>query len=208
MPTTLVGPSSAASCRVRWISAAFGHVVDAEAELGPHAADRSDVDDHARRLVERTLATPAWDQNSGPAQVDVERLVVRARVDVERGAEVRVGGGVVDEDVEPAEVLERGVDAGRGRVEVAGVGGEDGRLAVDLGRCRLELVLLAAAQHHLRAGRGEPGGDRLADALRRARDERDLALEGDLHRPDGNACLARARLAASSSGSAVRGQAA
>ena len=114
-------------------------------------------------------------------EVDLERLVVAAGVDAERGAEVRVGRRIVDQDVEAAEPFDGGGDGPLARVVVAGVAGEDVDLAGHLGRGGLELILLAAVEHHLRAGRRERRRDRLADALRCAADECDLAVESDLH---------------------------
>ena len=70
-----------------------------------------------------------WHQNTGPRTLTSNVLSKRAGVDAERGAEVRVGGGVVDEDVEAAEALDGRGHAGVGGVDVAGVGGEDGDVA-------------------------------------------------------------------------------
>ena len=79
-----------------------------------------------------------------------------AGLDAERGAVVRVRRGVVDEDVETAETLDRGGDAGVRRVDVAGVRGEHRGVAADLGGRSLELVDLARRQHHAGAGVGQP----------------------------------------------------
>ena len=81
--------------------------------------------------------------DEGAPHVDLERLVVAGEVDVDGPPEVRVCRCVVDEDVEGAEALEGGVDAGLGLVGLAGVGGEHVDVAVDLGRRLLELLLLA-----------------------------------------------------------------
>ena len=130
----------------------LGDVVDAEPELRAQAADRGDVHDHARLVLERLVPRHLRPEQR-PAQVDLERLVVAGLVDAEREAVVRVGAGVVDEDVEPAEALDRRVDARHRVLGLAGVGGEHLDVAADLGGGRLEPVDLAAAQHHLGARR-------------------------------------------------------
>ena len=157
----------------------LGHVVDAEAELGAQPPTEAML-----------MITPGWSLNAcshacwrpeqRPAQVDLERLVVARLVDPERGPVVRVGAGVVDEDVEAAEALDRGVDARHGVASsspalaakhVAVVAASISAAAASSWSC-LRLLSITLAP-----GVGEPRGDRLADALRRPGDERDLAVE-------------------------------
>ena len=85
-------------------------------------------------------------------EVDLERLVVAAGIDAERRPEVRVGRRVVDQDVEPAEPFDRRRDRPLAGIVVAGVAGEHVDLTGHLGRRGLELILLAAVEHHLGAG--------------------------------------------------------
>ena len=114
--------------------------------------------------------------------VHLERLVVAALVDLHDRARVRVRRGVVDEDVEPAEPLDRRVDALIGCLDVAGVGR------------RRRACLRRWSRPPRRAGRAcattsitfAPDSaklcrDREADALRCAGDECDLAFEAHLH---------------------------
>ncbi len=185
MPTTRVGPSSLASWRVRWINAAF----DTLYTPNPNSARRPPTDAMLTmtpgRCLEGQLPRLLRPEQRS-AEVDLERLVELRRGDVERGAEVRVGGRVVDEDVEAAEAGDRRLDARPPGLEVAAVR----RVHVDRSRParsadlvggRVEHVPLARADHHRRAGRDERGGDRLTDATGAPGDERDLAVERDLH---------------------------
>src|SRR5581483_3516693 len=158
----------------------LGGVVDTDEAAVVHPADGGDVDDVAAVLL-HVAAVGELGPHQQAAQVDLEGLVVAGQVDVDGLAEVRVGGGVVDEDVEGPEALERGVDRGLGLVGLAGVGGDHVDLAVDLGGRLLQLVLLARGQHHLGAGFGHRLGDGEADALGGTGDKGCLAVESQVH---------------------------
>ena len=144
---------------------------------GDGRRDGGDVDDRA------AVAGRAVGAHRPQAVLDAER---RAEdVDLEHPSEV-VGLGVddqagdldarvVDEDVEPAELLDRGRDRGLparlvGDVEVRG-------LTADALRGLRGQVVLEVADHHLRAGRGERLRHPGAEAVRAAGDERLPALE-------------------------------
>ncbi len=58
-------------------------------------------------VLERVLPRGLTPEQRG-LEVDLERLVVAPGIDAERGAEVRVGRRVVDQDVQPAEPFDRG----------------------------------------------------------------------------------------------------
>ena len=155
-------------------------VVDAKGSLGAQAADRGDVDDHARLVAQRLLPRRlAPEQRT--AQVDLKGLVESTSVNAQRRPVVGVGRRVVDEDVEPAEPLDRCRDTRLCGVDVAGVGSEDCCLATDLGGSDLQLILLARTQHYLGAGVGKRTGNRSADAFGCARDQCDLAVQRNLH---------------------------
>ena len=89
---------------------------------------------------------------------------------------MRVGGGVVDQDVEAPEALQRGVDQALEVVRPAGVRGDGcggaGMGVVDALRLRVEVGLFAAREDHFRAAIGERVGDRAADAAAGAGDYR------------------------------------
>ncbi len=108
-------------CRLR-------DVVHPEAELGTHAAHGGDVDDDAGIDSFIHLRYTSWHQNSGPLRLTSNVLSYLRLVDLECRPVVRIRRSIVDEDVDPPESLERGVDARGRRLEVAGVGGEHGRL--------------------------------------------------------------------------------
>ena len=155
----------------------LGEVVDAEATtVGSQTADRRDVDDRARPILECVLPRGLAPPHRG-FEIDLEGLVVSTLVDIEQAPVVRVGGGVVDQDVEAAETFDRGAHGPLPGIEVAGVCREDLDLAVHVGSRSVQLILLAAVDHHLGARCGERRCDRLSDALRGAGDQRDLAVE-------------------------------
>ncbi len=177
MPTTRVGPSSDGQLAGHVDQCGFGEVVDPQpTAVGPQSPDRSDVDDRARPILERLLPGRLGPQQRS-LEVDLERLVVTSLVDVECPAVVRVRGGVVDEDVEPTEPFDRGADGTLAGIGVTGIRGEDLDVAGHLGASSLELILLATVDHHLRARRCQRCRDRLADALRGAGDQRNLAVQ-------------------------------
>ena len=108
-------------------------------------------------------------------------------VDVEHRLELLVGhlvrdavprvAGVVDEDVDLAEGVDRLLDdlvAGAGLGQVAGDGD---RLALDLAGRLLGDVAVDVVDRHLRAFGGEQLGRRAADAASRAGDDRGLAVK-------------------------------
>ena len=155
----------------------LGEVVDAEpAAVGAQSSDRRDVDDGARAFLERLLPRCLAPQQRR-FQVDLERLVVASLVDVERAAVVRIGGGVVDEDVEAAEAFDRGAHRPLAGVGIAGIGCEDLHVAGHLRPRRFELFLLSTVDHHLGARGGQRRCDRLANALRGTSDQCDLAVQ-------------------------------
>jgi hypothetical protein len=159
----------------------LGEVVDAERpRVGTQTSDGGDVDDDARAFAERLLVRGAAPEDRR-FQVDLEGLVVARFVDAERRPVVGVRRRVVDEDVERAEPLERGVDDTLPRSIVAGVRGADLDLAAHLGGGGFEPLLLAAVDHHLCTRCCELGSDRPADPPRGTCDERDLAIQRDVH---------------------------
>ncbi len=98
------------------------------------------------------------------------------------GAEIGVGRGVADEDVDLAEAGDGGVDEVLQAGLVGDVGGDDdgGGAAhggVDFGGGGFAGIGLATADDHIGAVFGHAVGDRLADAARGAGDEGGLAGE-------------------------------
>src|SRR5439155_1659941 len=122
-------------------------------------------------------------------------LLEGAELDAHERSEVRIDGGIVDEDVEATEALDTRADARLGLIGLARVCRERRDIAVHGGSGSFELVLLARRDHHLRTSCCELGGDRLADALRRAGHERDSSVEADVHVADSTTSAATARRA-------------
>ena len=95
------------------------------------------------------------------------------------------GAGVVDQDVEPAEMRDRAVDERLGVLRLGQIGGDrQGFLAgalLDRGRGVVEPLLVARADRHLAALARQGLGDRPADADAAPRDRRDLAVQLKIH---------------------------
>ena len=115
-------------------------------------------------------------------------------VDLEETAPVFIGNieepfrlenpGIVDEDIDFRQRGQQGLAAG-GRGDIGGD-------AADLGSgygfshasCSgVDFGLAAAVDHHACAGRSKASGDRIADARRRARDQRGFSRKVDFHVP-------------------------
>ena len=95
------------------------------------------------------------------------------------------GAGIVDENVEPAELALDLFDQFCRRVLAAQVDHRDGGAAALLadGGCDLvERLLVAAGQHHVAAFGRQRQRDAAADAAARSGHQRDLALQSQLHR--------------------------
>jgi len=113
-------------------------------------------------------------------EVGIQDLIPLSLVGGEDGAEVGVGGSVVDGDVHPTEALHRPLDHRLHLVGVPHVGLDRQRLPAcgpDLLGHLLYVLQLPAAHRHLRASLGKPEGDGPPDAARRAGDDGDLSSE-------------------------------
>ena len=114
------------------------------------------------------------------ADIDVDHPV--PLVDLERRQRgERHHAGVVDEDVDGAELRFGEVRKGRHVVEAGDVEGADTDLAaaaLDVLRDALEPIGSARPQHHAGAVRRKDPRGPLADAARRPGDEHDLVVQG------------------------------
>ena len=114
--------------------------------------------------------------------VDVEDLRETRVVLLQDGAERRVRTGVVDKDVDAAELGEREVDTRQRRTLIAGVCGEaDGAIGVQRGRCGIRGVLPATCQDHSSARIVQRARNREADAPRRTRHNRGTTSQLSSH---------------------------
>ena len=106
----------------------LGHVVPTDPALDGDPADGGDVEDDAA-----VIGHPRPPGRLGPLQVaglvDPDRLVGPPPVDLDDRSVVRIGGGVVDQDVDPAEPVDGRRHTGLGLLGVAGVGHGPGHLA-------------------------------------------------------------------------------
>ncbi|MNV92527.1 hypothetical protein D3C71_1871390 [compost metagenome] len=92
-----------------------------------------------------------------------------------RQAAVRVLAGVIDQDVQPAEARQRGVDRALDLTVLADVGLAEQRPPVQFLGNRLARLGVAPHQHHVDARRGQAARDIGAQALRAARHDGRLA---------------------------------
>ena len=119
--------------------------------------------------------------------VHLEGLLGPDHVDVDHRPEVRVGACVVDQDVDPAEAGHRLGHTRLGVFGVPDVAGYPGHALLrdtlcDQARGRRGQILgRTRADHDVRPGLEEAGGDAQADAAAAARDQRRLVLEVELH---------------------------
>src|SRR5690606_21557760 len=156
-----------------------GHRVDALEVAGGDAVDGGDVDDAAAAVLAHQLA--GFDGHEEvAADVHVNGLLEGRQIGVQDVRELRVGGGVVDQDVEAAELLADLREHGLDLLHLADVAGDRSGLAagsVDGVGNRLATVDLAAGNDHVRALLGQQLGDGFADAAAGAGNEGDLAVE-------------------------------
>src|SRR5215217_5562579 len=149
------------------------------------AGDRGDVDDLAEHLLAAlALGLRRLAQVGGGGADDAER---DDRVDVEHALERVVGhlvdrgvdrvAGVVDDDVDLAPRVDRGLDQLVGRPLLGQVAAVDDGLARDLGGRLLGDVAVEVVDHDVRAVLAQQLGRRPADAARRSGDDRHLVVE-------------------------------
>ncbi|MDX6685138.1 MAG: hypothetical protein QOF86_1266 [Baekduia sp.] len=145
---------------------------------GGEAQHARDVDDAAARLHDRRggLGHPV-----GAVEVDVDdaaELLGRLARGGDRGAHA----GVVDEDVDAAQLADRGLDQRAGVLGLADVGGDGDRPAARGLHQRLrvlEAVGAAGAQRYVGSRLGQRLGERDTQAGGRAGDDGDLAVEAE-----------------------------
>ena len=154
--------------------AALRRGVARHADAALEGEERGDVDDLARALGQH-VATGRLAEEEGGLEVGVDHRVpiLLGKVDAVGAAD---DAGIIDEDVEAAELLQRLVDHALHRFDGGEVGGDDLRLAAE--RADLLHRFLggrAADGGDVGAGGGERQRDRLADAGIGAGDDRGLA---------------------------------
>src|SRR5690606_13813970 len=112
--------------------------------------------------------------------IHIDSLVVRGQVGIQHIAEVRIGGGIVDQDIETAMLFANG---GKGRldtVHVANMAGQWlGAAAVGTDRVddRLAAFRLATADQHMRALLRQQPRNRLTNSTAGTGDQCNLAIE-------------------------------
>ena len=202
--------SRRAALRQRGVDPARQHRVDLDVVLGPGAGERArqlhdaalgrgigcgerraedrhhraDVDDlAAARRDHRRIGRLAADEGAGEVGLEdhvplLERVLLRLLADV--------GAGVVDQDVEPAELLDALLHQRLAGVRAGDVDRDRERLgaeALELADRGLALVLVAAGDHHGRAGRREAARHAEPDAAIAAGDDRDPARQIEQFHP-------------------------
>ena len=156
------------------------------------SGDRRDVDDDAAAAAEHHGAAGGLRHQEAARDIGVEHAAPL----FERHRHGRFGPadpGVVHEDVEPAESLDRGREGGLHLIGLRDVAGESQAvdvLRLELGLGRHEPLLASRGDRDGRSRFTQTLGDLQPQAARSARDERDLAGEieelFDVHRPGGD----------------------
>ena len=126
------------------------------------------------------LATKALRGDEVTGEVDVEHLLPVAQRQVFHGGEAQDAGGV-DENVDAAEVADRGVDGGLnlglvGSVHLVALG-VDAKLGGEVGGSGLDLFLVQIEQDDVGAVAGELAANLDAHTAERASHGADIALE-------------------------------
>jgi len=137
------------------------------------AGDGTDVDDHAS-----VPGAHLRDHELGYAEQGEEIELEQMTHFVERrapGGQVQAGSGIVDEDVDGAEAIERAIDHGSADFLAGDVAGRDERVMIGCGGA--ETGLGTRRKRELGARPREFGGARRADSFRSARDEDHFAVE-------------------------------
>src|SRR4029077_10862605 len=153
----------------------LGHPVGAEPKLGPQSRDARHVDDRASMRPHPGVDDQFGEHQWSP-QVDLEGLVPGAELDIEDWAEVRVGPGVVDQDVNAPEAIQDRRDhplriLGSAHVRRHRRGGS-GMPRIDPIRRRLETLEFAAGDKDPSPLVRQRPRRRLADATASARHDR------------------------------------
>ena len=156
----------------------LGHAVEQALELGANAGDGRDVDDGSGAA----LAHPGRHQARQPVgalQIDLDHFVELGVGHLERRTLRDVGAGVVDQNVDLAELARGAIHQALQIFEpadVAGDGDECGRPVSLIARDLIQSLLLAAADDHRRAFAREQLRDGSPDASAGAGNDRDFVL--------------------------------
>ena len=139
---------------------------------------RADVDDlAAARLLHGRIDRLRAQEGAG--EVGVDDAVPFLEIERVRGL-ADVDAGIVDEDVDPAELAADALDHARDRGLVGDVGGDRDRLDAaprELGDRRVRFLLVAPDDRDAGAGVRQPARHAEPDAAIAAGDDRDLAFE-------------------------------
>ncbi len=178
--TRTAGPSSPASWRVRWMTAAFVTLYQPI-----HGST-------AKPPIEATFSTDppcsaihafaaSWVQTSTAVWLTWTVLFARGTSRSTSGPKYGLVPALLTSTSRAPKRFDGGGDAGRCLVGLAGVGGEPPRCRPER-TCRcLEGVGLAGSDHHLRARLDEAPRRREPDPPRSTGDKGDLAAEAELH---------------------------
>lgn len=161
----------------------LGHGVAALHGAGRDARDGGHVDDGSAALLHHHSGG-ALAHEEVAFYVHIEGLVESTHFHVHGGPEVRVGGGVVHENIASTELIfnaiEQGIDSGR----VAGVAGDAHAFGSGVGGdgCGhfVQRFLLAGADDDGSAVLGEPPGDGFADTPAGSGDDGDFIFQAEI----------------------------
>ena len=148
--TRTFGESSSARHRVKMDEGCLGGRVEVQVPPHRHGGARGVVDDHATALPHRRVPRQSSPQEGSP-HVHPERRVEHGVVDLgQRPVGVAVAR-IVHEDVDPAEAIDRGVDAAPRSFLIRGIDGDADDLRAD-GFCGgVRRVLVARRDDDVRA---------------------------------------------------------
>ena len=167
----------------------LGRAVGDEPAVAQAADGGGDVDDRPFVARVEQMRRRGLAEHERSRDVEVERPLEESGARVEKRTRHRATR-VVDDDVEPAQLLHGARDDVDDRVVVVDVGRQHDRLPAEptnIGRDLVELFLRAGREHDVGTRVRERAGDLGADSTAGAGDDRDLAVEPERVEP-GRGC--------------------
>src|SRR5690606_23089581 len=157
----------------------LGDRVDRLAHARLQAVHRRGIDDGTTALFAHQLAR--LDRHEEIAtNIHIDSLVVRGQVGIQHIAEIRIGGGIVDQDIETAMLLANGGKGCLDTVHVTDMAGQRlGTAAIGTNRIddRLATFRLATADQYMRALLRQQPRNRLTNTTTGTGDQCNLAVE-------------------------------
>src|ERR1035437_10161821 len=163
----------------------LGHAVEHAVELRPQPGNGRDVDNRSGAALAHARGH-RLNETEGALQVDLDHLVELGFIDLQYGFLSDIGGRVVDQDIDPAELAMRGIDElpdVRGAAYMTGERVDPASAILHFSGSLEEGLRLASADHDGGAFTGEQFGDGAPDATAGASDDGNLFCRSEEQTP-------------------------